>query len=104
MMVQLCCNFNPAVRHVRQLPSEDSVSPGSGCPLGLKPNESWTCSICLAGRGPRTSSADTAGTIGYGEFKFAFALVSGFGVELVCQLNGGSVLVLVVKMLIGIKS
>eukprot|EP00913_Durusdinium_trenchii_P022625 g21248.t1 len=32
----------------RQIPA-DSVSPGSGCPLGLKPNESWTCSICLAG-------------------------------------------------------
>lgn len=32
----------------RQIPI-DSVLPNSGCPLGLKPNETWSCSICLTG-------------------------------------------------------
>lgn len=43
----------------RQIPA-DSVLPGSGCPLGLKDNETWTCSICLTGctDGPSNSGGE----------------------------------------------
>ena len=35
----------------RSFGPKESVLPNSGCPLGLKPNETWTCSICLTGCG-----------------------------------------------------